>query len=129
MKRLIKILTLAALLSVAMFIIAACGNSFATISAQEARQMMIDNPDAIILDVRTPEEFAQGHIPGALLLPVTQIAEQAESVLPDKDTLILMYCRSGNRTQTAGQLLADMGYSKVYDFGGLNTWIGDLTVP
>lgn len=94
------------------------------ITADEAKEMMTE--DAVILDVRSEEEFASGHIPNAVLLPHTEIADQAEELLADREQTILIYCRSGNRSKTAANELIDMGYTKVYDFGGVNTWTGEL---
>ena len=84
--------------------------------------MMDDNPDAIILDVRTPAEFASGHIEGAVNIPVETIGKEPPEGLSDLDATILVYCRSGNRSATASKALVSMGFSEVYDFGGLNTW-------
>ncbi len=91
------------------------------ISAEEAKAI-IDSEDVIILDVRTQEEFDSGHIENAVLLPITEITDNAEGILPDKDAKILVYCRSGNRSATAARELIRMGYTNVYDFGGINTW-------
>lgn len=91
------------------------------ISAEDAKNI-IDSEDVIILDVRTPEEYNGGHIENAVLLPVTEIPDKAGEVLPDKDAKILVYCRSGNRSATAAKELINMGYTNVYDFGGINSW-------
>ena len=92
------------------------------ISQQEAKELM-DNQVVIILDVREQEEYASGHIPGAVLLPVGTISDDTASVLiPEFDTTVLVYCRSGNRSQTASQALTELGYVNVYEFGGINTW-------
>ncbi len=91
------------------------------INAEEAKAI-IDSEDVIILDVRTQEEYDSGHIENAVLLPVTEIADKAEEILPDKDAKILIYCRSGNRSATASKDLIRMGYTNVYDFGGINSW-------
>lgn len=91
------------------------------ISATEAKKM-IDNEDVIILDVRTLEEFEEKHIEGALLIPEYEIAESAPNLLPDKDATILIYCRSGRRSEIASRILLEMGYRNVYDFGGLIDW-------
>lgn len=88
----------------------------------EGAKAIIDSEDVIILDVRTPEEYSSGHIENAILLPVTEITDKAEDFLPDKDAKILVYCRSGNRSSTASKELINMGYTNVYDFGGLNSW-------
>jgi rhodanese-related sulfurtransferase len=92
------------------------------ISAEEAKRIMDKTPEAIILDVRTEEEWRQGHIARSTLQCVTQLERRAPAVLPDKDALILVYCRRGRRSQTAANLLLSMGYKSVYDFGGLDTW-------
>jgi len=92
------------------------------ISAEAAKELMLQNPDAIILDVRTQEEYQEGHIAGAVLLPIIDLEAQASTVLPDKDALILLYCRSGNRSGQATSILLDMGYSKIQDFGGIIDW-------
>jgi len=94
------------------------------ITPEEAQKMM--SGDVIILDVRTQDEYDSGHIPNAICLPVDQVAAQAESVLPDKNQTILVYCRSGARAATASQTLADMGYTNVYNFGGILSWPGEI---
>jgi len=91
------------------------------ITAKEAK-MLIDSGNVTVLDVRTQAEFASGHINGAILLPNTEIKKKAPEVLPDKNTTILVYCRSGNRSAQAAKILVEMGYTKVYDFGGIIDW-------
>lgn len=92
------------------------------ISVQEAKAMM-DSGDAVtIVDVRTRDEYESGHIPGALLIPNETISDQPPEFLPDQAATILVYCRSGNRSRQASQKLADMGYTAVYDFGGIIDW-------
>ena len=93
------------------------------ITAEEAQKMMSD--DAVILDVRTTQEFEEAHIPNAILLSNTDIADKAEMVLTDKEQTILVYCRSGNRSASAARELIAMGYKNVYDFGGINDWMGE----
>ena len=89
---------------------------------EEAKEMM-DTQEVVILDVREQDEFDAGHIPGAVLLPVGTITEDtAAAVIDDLDTVVLVYCRSGNRSKTASQALADLGYTNVYEFGGINSW-------
>lgn len=95
--------------------------AYKKISAEEAKAI-IDSEDVIILDVRTQEEYNEGHIENSVLLPVNDIADKAEEKLPDKDAKILVYCRSGNRSATAAKQLIKMGYTNVYDFGGINSW-------
>ena len=108
-------------------LLCACGGeetvSFQQISQEEAKTIMSTNRDAVILDVRTQEEYNSGHIKGAVLLPVDEITQEtAQTVIPDKDTQVLVYCRSGNRSVTASKALAQLWYTKVYEFGGINTW-------
>ena len=96
------------------------------ISASEALEKMQNFPDAIILDVRTEAEFAAGYIPGAILLPDFDVRDLAADILPDVDALILVYCRSGVRSRGAVSTLVSMGYTNVYDFGGINDWPYDV---
>jgi rhodanese-related sulfurtransferase len=97
-----------------------------TISPEKAHQLMQSGELYVLLDVRQPEEFAEGHIEGAKLLPVDEIAEKASSVLPDKNALILIYCRSGMRAGTAAKQLDKMGYTNVFSFGGIMNWPYDV---
>ena len=97
-------------------------DGYQQISQEEAKEMM-DTQDVIILDVREQDEYDSGHIPGAVLLPVGTIDEEtAAEVIPEKDSTVLVYCRSGNRSKTASSTLAELGYSNIYEFGGINTW-------
>ena len=97
--------------------------AFQQISQEEAKTIMSTNQNAVVLDVRTQEEYDSGHIKGAVLLPVDAITEEsAQEVIPAKDTQVLVYCRSGNRSVTASKALAQLGYTEVYEFGGINTW-------
>lgn len=100
--------------------------TYRQISQQEAAQIMESDEDFVIVDVRTPEEYAAGHIPGAINLPNEEIADIAAEALPDKDQLILVYCRSGRRSVEASFTLANMGYTNVCEFGGINTWQGEI---
>ncbi len=100
----------------------AAAGVFQTISVQEAKEMMDSGEAIIIVDVRTREEYEAGHIPGALLIPNETISDQQPELLPDQSATILVYCRSGNRSRQASQKLADMGYTAVYDFGGIIDW-------
>ena len=95
---------------------------YVSITAEEAKDMMDAEQDYIILDVRTEEEFAEGHIPGAVLIPDYEIGERAREMLPDKEQLIFVYCRSGNRSKKASAELAEMGYTNVKEFGGIIDW-------
>ncbi len=101
--------------------------TYRQITGKEAKEMMDTLEDCIILDVRTEQEFKMGHIPGAKLIPVEVITEKAPSELTDKSAVILVYCRSGNRSKTASQALAEMGYTNVYEFGGITTWEYEIT--
>jgi len=92
------------------------------IDAKTAKSMMETESNYIILDVRTQEEYNEGHIPNSVLLPNDQIGDKATDVLPDKDQMILIYCRSGNRSGQALEKLAELGYTQIYDFGGIIDW-------
>lgn len=97
-------------------------NSYQQITQEEAKEMM-DTQEVIVLDVREQNEYDSGHIPGAVLLPVGTIDEDtATAVIPEKDSTVLVYCRSGNRSKTASSTLAELGYTNIYEFGGINTW-------
>lgn len=117
-------------LLLAVLILTACGQDqennreavFVNITAEEAKQIMDSQEGYIILDVRSQEEFDLGHIPGAILIPDTEINARAEEVLPDKDQLILVYCRSGRRSKLAAADLAELGYINIKEFGGIIDW-------
>lgn len=100
------------------------GLNYIAISAEEAKQIMDKNnsEDIVILDVRTKEEYDEGHIKNAVVIPLDVIEAQAESKLKDKEKTILVYCRSGRRSKAASEILIKLGYQKVYDFGGINNW-------
>ena len=121
MKYLISLLLTALMLT-------GCGGrengGYRQITQEEAAKMMESGDDYILLDVRTTAEFAQGHIPGAICIPNETIGTEEIPQLPDKDATILVYCRSGNRSKQASQKLADLGYTNVLEFGGINTWTG-----
>ena len=95
---------------------------YLNISQEEARRLMETEKDYVILDVRTQEEYDTGHIPGAILIPNTEIADRAEQELPNKDQLLLVYCRSGNRSKQASLILVELGYTNIREFGGINDW-------
>lgn len=97
-------------------------NQVSRISAVQAKKMMEQNADYILLDVRTRQEYDQGHIQGAKLLPYDQVLQRAKEALPDRDALILIYCRSGRRSLQAANDLAELGYSRIYEFGGILDW-------
>ena len=92
------------------------------ISAKQAKTMMEEAAPYILLDVRTEAEFQEGHIKGAILIPDYELSSRAKNELLDKNGVILVYCRSGNRSRGAANLLAGMGYTNVYDFGGIINW-------
>jgi len=100
----------------------AAGAQYHKISPQEAKERMDKNAKVIILDVRTKGEYAEGHIKNAILVPNESIGTEPPKELPDKNAEILVYCRSGNRSRQASEKLVKMGYTNVYDFGGVNTW-------
>ena len=119
MKRMIPLL-------LSLLLLTGCGedsaDGYQQISQEEAKAMM-DTQVVIILDVREQDEYDSGHIPGAVLLPVGTIDETtAAEVIPEKDSTVLVYCRSGNRSKTASAALAVLGYTNIYEFGGINTW-------
>lgn len=95
-------------------------NKTEKISPKEAKSMM--NEESIILDVRELDEYQSGHIPNAIQLSVNDIEAIAEQVLPDKQQVILIYCRSGNRSANAAKILTKLNYEQVYDFGGISDW-------
>lgn len=96
------------------------------VTTEEAVNIMQTEENYVILDVRTAQEFASGHIPGAVLLPNETIGTEDILLLPDKDQLILVYCRSGNRSKQAAEKLAQLGYTNIVEFGGINSWTGEI---
>ena len=96
--------------------------SYDQISGAEAKALMDSESGYIIIDARTQEEYDQGHIPGAILIPEYEIADRAEKELSDKDQLILVYCRSGRRSKIAAEELVKLGYTNVKEFGGIIDW-------
>lgn len=128
MKRILKYI---ALLAVSMIClgISACNKKteepkllYENISAAQAKTIMDTQTGYAILDVRTQEEYNEKHIPGAVLLPDYEVAEKAEDVLKDKDQLILVYCRSGRRSKLASEILIELGYTNIKEFGGIIDW-------
>ena len=95
---------------------------YVNITAQEAKEIMESHTGYIILDVRSQQEYEEGHIPGAMLIPDSEIKDRAEVELPDKDQLILAYCRSGRRSKLAAQALVELGYTNIMEFGGIIDW-------
>ncbi len=118
------------LLLLAVMLLTACGQDkendreavYVNITAEKAKQIMDSEEGYIILDVRTQEEYDQGRIPGAILIPNTEIEAQAEEILTDKDQLILVYCRSGRRSKLAAEALVELGYTNIKEFGGIIDW-------
>ena len=104
----------------------ASADSFRQISMEEAAALMKTEEGYIILDVRTVQEYESGHIPGAICIPNETISDAEIPQLPDKDQLILVYCRSGNRSRQASARLAALGYTRVTEFGGISAWPGDI---
>lgn len=102
------------------------GASYQQISTEEAVKMMEEEEDYIILDVRTEGEYEEKHIPGAVLVPNETIGTEEIEELPDKEQMILIYCRSGNRSKQAAEKLVKLGYTNIYEFGGINDWTGEV---
>ena len=136
MKRLTRILLPAVIALTAVLILTGCGSSaddktagdkktYRQVSPEEAAAMMEEETDYIILDVRTQEEYETAHIPGAICIPNETIGTGDIPELPDKDQLILVYCRSGNRSKQASEKLAKQGYTNIVEFGGINSWTGE----
>ena len=92
------------------------------ITPEEAKKIMDSGEEHIILDTREQDEFDEGHIPGAILIPYTEIENKAIELIPDKDKLILVYCRTGRRSKIAAESLAKLGYTNVKEFGGIIDW-------
>ena len=113
-------------LLLSLLLMTGCGGNSADdyqqITQEEAKEMM-DTQEVIILDVREQDEYDSDHIPDAVLLPVGTIDENtAAEVIPEKDSTVLVYCRSGNRSKTASETLVGLGYTNIYEFGGITTW-------
>ena len=100
--------------------------SYTQISQDEAREMMAQDDGHVIVDVRRQDEYDVGHIPGAILIPNESIGTEQPEALPDLDQIILVYCRSGRRSKEAAQKLFDMGYTNIYEFGGIIDWTGEV---
>ena len=96
--------------------------TYEQIDGAKAKALMDSESGYIIIDARTQEEYDQGHIPGATLIPEYEIANRAEKEIPDKDQLILVYCRSGRRSKIAAEELVKLGYTNVKEFGGIIDW-------
>ena len=121
---------IAVMMLISILLLAGCGASeagasYRQITMEDAVSLMEQESGYVILDVRTPEEFAAGHIPGAINIPNETIGDSEIPQLPDKDQLILVYCRSGNRSKQASEKLAALGYTNIVEFGGINDWPGE----
>ena len=124
----VKGLIIMLLISLSLFGMTACGSengkssTYEQITAEQAKTIMDTEKDYIIIDARTEEEFAEGHIENAILIPEYEIKDRAEKELPDKEQLILVYCRSGRRSKIASEELVKLGYTNVKEFGGIIDW-------
>ena len=117
-------------LLMAMLLLAGCGaqseeSTYRQINAEEAATMMEEESSYIILDVRTAQEYSEKHITGAINIPNEAIGTEDIPELPDKEQLILVYCRSGNRSKQASEKLVKLGYTNIVEFGGINDWTGE----
>ncbi len=139
-RKILKRIAGTVLLFAVVFSAAACGTEndsstdtdepnteYVSLTAEEAKKMMDEEENYVILDVRTEEEFNEEHIPGAVLIPDYEIESRAEEVLTDKEQLIFVYCRSGNRSKKASDALAKLGYTNVKEFGGIIDWPYETT--
>lgn len=128
----VKGLIIMLLISLSLFGMTACdgenkkSSTYEQITAEQAKTIMDTEKDYVIIDARTEEEFAEGHIKNAILIPEYEIANRAEKELPDKEQLILVYCRSGRRSKIASEELVKLGYSNVKEFGGIIDWPYDI---
>ena len=124
----VKGLIIMLLISLSLFGLTACGDktenppTYEQITAEQAKTIMDTETDYIIIDARTDEEFAEGHIENAILIPEYEIVDRAEKELLDKEQLILVYCRSGRRSKIASEELVKLGYTNVKEFGGIIDW-------
>lgn len=114
----------------ALLLLAGCGaqseeSTYRQINAEEAATMMEEESSYIILDVRTAQEYSEKHIPGAINIPNETINTEDIPEMPDKEQLILVYCRSGNRSKQAAEKLVKLGYTNIVEFGGINDWMGE----
>lgn len=124
----VKGLIIMLLISLSLFGMTACdsengkASTYEQITAEQAKTIMDTEKDYVIIDARTEDEFAEGHIENAILIPEYEIANRAEKELPDKEQLILVYCRSGRRSKIASEELVNLGYTNVKEFGGIIDW-------
>ena len=126
MKRTALLLILVVLLLVGCSDINQDSHTYTQISQEEAMEMMKLDDGHIIVDVRRQDEYDEGHIPGAILIPNESISDVRPKELTDLDQIILIYCRTGRRSKEASQKLADLGYTNIYEFGGISTWPGEI---
>lgn len=122
-----KLFNICALCMALIFILCSCKNekptgSYESITPSQAKELIEKESEFVILDVRSEEEYNQGHIKGAVLIPHTDIGTAASERLKNKDELILVYCRTGRRSKLAAEELHNMGYTNVKEFGGINDW-------
>ena len=103
--------------------------SYKKITMDEAKEIFEMDGDYVILDVRRPDEFAQGHIPCAINIPNETIGKEKPVELPNEEQAIYVYCRSGNRSKQAAQKLVEIGYKNVIEFGGIIDWTGEVIKP
>ena len=124
-------------LLLAVMLLTACGQNtendqgavYVNITAEKAKEIMDSEEGCIILDVRTQEEYDEGHIPGAIVISHEEITEKAEEMLTDKNQLILVYCRSGRRSKIAAEALVELGYTNIKEFGGIIDWPYEVEKP
>ncbi|MBQ6297597.1 MAG: rhodanese-like domain-containing protein [Selenomonadaceae bacterium] len=120
---------LATLMILIVALCAGCGGekiTYKSLTHDEAIKMIGENPNVIVLDVRTPDEYEKKHIPNAILVPLEELREGNFASLPDKNQTILIYCWTGRRAQDSAQILVDKGYKNVYEFGGIADWKGPI---
>lgn len=132
MKKIVSLLIICA-----MILVSGCGGDvppepdvqeaqYSQISQEEAMEMMDEVSGYLIVDVRRPDEYAEGHIPGAVNVPNEEILDEMPEALPDKDQMLFIYCRTGRRSKEAAVKLADIGYTNIYEFGGIVDWKGEI---
>ena len=102
------------------------GSVYMNINAEKAKEMMDGLEKFVLLDARSEEEFSEGHIPGAIVIPHEEVSERAEAEIPEKDVPVFVYCRSGRRSKIAAEALVALGYSEVYEFGGIIDWTYEI---
>ena len=123
-----RVLYAVALIILTLALLTGCGEkiNYKHVSQEEAKAVLAKNPDAIILDVRTLDEYEKKHIPHAVNLPLEDLRNDKFEQIPDKNQTLLLYCWTGRRAQDAAQLLVDKGYKNVYEMGGIIDWTGPV---